>query len=82
MYHTYIYNDDNNIKNSISHDELKLARERDQALISISIKNFYEAAKLKAMQKVRIMIGVINGSDICTSGGRSMDKSFLLSKQK
>ena len=56
VYHTCIYNDDNNIKIYIPHDELKLTREGDQALISIVINYFHKAADLKAMQKVRMMI--------------------------
>ena len=80
VYHTCIYNDDNNIIVSIPHNELKSAREGYQSLISIAIKNFHKTAELKAIQQVIMMIGVINVSDFCTSDSRSMDTSFLLSK--
>ena len=66
MYHTCIYNDDNNIIISIPHDELQLAREGNQALISIAIKHLHKAAEMRAIQKARMMIGVINVSDVCT----------------
>ena len=49
--------------------------------MSIAIKNFHKATELKEIQKVRMMIGVINMSDISTSDVRSMDKSFILSRQ-
>ena len=81
VYHTCIYNDDNNIEISISHDELKPAREGEQALMSIAIKSFHKAPELKSIKKVIMMIGVINVSDVCTIDGRSMDTPFLLSKQ-
>ena len=50
--------------------------------MSISINHFHKAVELKAIQKVRTMIGIINVSEVCTSYGGSMDTSFLLSKQK
>ena len=50
--------------------------------MSIVVKHFHKAVALRSIQKVRMMIGVINVSDVFTSDGRSMDTSFLLSKQK
>ena len=82
VYHTCIYNDNNNIKIFIPHDGLKSIREGYQLLMSITLKHFYNDVNLKAIQKLTMMIGVINISDVCTSDGRIMDKSFLLSKQK
>ena len=57
-------------------------REGNQVLMSTGIKYFHKAADLKAIQKLRMMIGAINVSDACTSSSRSIDTSLLLSEQK
>ena len=82
VYHPYVYSDDNTIKTSIPHDELKPTREEDQPLIPIALKHFNKTADLKAVLKVRTMIGVINVSDEFGSDGGSMDTSLLSSKHK
>ena len=60
----------------------KTSKGRDQELMSIAIKNFHKAAELKAIKRARMMIGLTNVSDVFTSDGKSMNTSFLLSKQK
>ena len=82
VYHTCIYNDAKKIIIYIPHNEFKPAREGCKGLMSISIKYFHKVSELKVIQKVRTMIGVINVSNVYTSDGRSIDTSFLLSKQK
>ena len=77
IYHTCYYNVSNGIHLSVVHGEMKLQREGDMALMSISVDNFTDTKDLRSIQRVRSQLGMVHVSDVCSADGIKMDRFFV-----
>ena len=81
MYYTCEYNHYNSIQMSIQHGQMNSQRQGDKSLMSVEAELFKKTSELRFIQKVRLLLWLGRVSDVCSSDGRKMDKSFLSLKQ-
>ena len=63
------------IRLNISHAELKPRREGDQSIMAVN-QYFDSTAALRAINRVHMLHGVVNVSDIAAADGRALDQVF------
>ena len=71
------YNSSNNIVISTPHGELGPKRHGDQSLMSLAFAHFPDTVSLRSIQRVRMALGVVSISDICSADGRTLDDKYL-----
>ena len=81
--HAWIYrvcelNYTHEIRLNISHAELKPRREGDQSIMAAGNQFFDSTAALRAINRVRMLHGVVNVRDIAAADGRALDQVFLV----
>ena len=79
IYHVCEFNYTHEIRLNIAHAELKPRREGDQSIMAAAYHYFNSAAELRAINRVRMLHGVVNVSDITAADGRKLDHVFLVS---
>jgi len=72
------FNYTNEIRLNIAHAELKPRRVGDQSIMAAVNQYFDSTAALKAINRVRMLHGVVNVSDIAAADGRALDQVFLV----
>ena len=70
------YIHDNNIQLSIIHNYLQAGRSGDQPIMLLASHLITKNGDLRAINRVRIALNLVNLSDICSANGRSLDKRF------
>ena len=76
IYHVCEFNYTHEIRLNIAHAELKPRREGDQSIMAAVYQYFNSAAALRAINRVRMLHGVVNVSDITAADGRALDQGF------
>ena len=80
IYHVCAFNYAHEIRLNIEHAELKPRREGDRSIMAVAYNHFNSAADLRAINRVRMLHGVVNISDITAADGRKLDQVFLVSE--
>jgi hypothetical protein len=70
------FNYTHEIRLNIAHAELKPRREGDQSIMAAVYHYFNSAAALRAINRVRMLHGFVNVSDITAADGRALDQFF------
>ena len=70
------FNYTHEIRLNIAHAELKPRREGDQSIMAAVYHYFNSAAALRAINRVRMLHGFVNVSDITAVDGRALDQFF------
>jgi hypothetical protein len=70
------FNYTHEIRLNIAHAELKPRREGDQSIMAAVYHYFNSAAALRAINRVRMLHGVVNVSDITAADGRALNQFF------
>ena len=73
IYHVCEFNYMNEIRLNIAHAELKPRRVGDQSIMAAVNKYFDSTAALRAINRVRMLHGVVNVSAIAAADGRALD---------
>ena len=81
IYHMLSYNNANNIQINVNHTERSPKRTGDQSIMETALTYFHYSKDLKAIQRVRMFLGLLSLSDICNTSGTSLDISFYSTKQ-
>jgi hypothetical protein len=76
IYHVCEFNYTHEIRLNIAHAELKPWRDGDQSIMAAVYQYFNSAAALRAINRVRMLHGVVNVSDITAADGRALDQGF------
>jgi hypothetical protein len=79
IYHVCEFNYTHEIRLNIAHAELKPRREGDQSIMAAVYQYFNSAAALRAINRVLMLHGVVNVSDITAADDRALDQVFLVS---
>jgi len=82
IFHACAYNHDHKIVIATRHGEMQPQRVGDQSLMSIAIRKFGTNKELKAIQRVRMEMGVVHLSDITSADGKKMDNNCFAIKHK
>ena len=70
------FNYTHEIRLNIAYAELKPRREGDQSIMAAVYHYFNSAAALRAINRVRMLHGFVNVSDITAADGRALDQFF------
>ena len=70
------FNYTHEIRLNIAHAELKPRREGDQSIMAAVYHYFNSAAALRAINRVRMLHGFVNVSDITAADGRALNQFF------
>jgi hypothetical protein len=76
IYHVCEFNYTHEIWLNIAHADLKPRREGDQSIMPAAYQYFNSTATLRAINRVRMLHGVVNVSDITAADGRALDQFF------
>ena len=76
IFHMWEYNIAHNITISLKHTELQPQREGDMAIIALAQQKYIIKRDMISIQRIRMKIGVVHLSNICTADGRKMDRTF------
>ena len=82
IFHTCEYNAPHAIHIEVPHHEIYPKREGDKAIMDLATKYYTDTSKLRSIQKVRMELGVVHVSDLCSADGRRLDNRFFSSKLK
>ena len=77
IYDIWKYNVKYNILISTAHGELSPRRQGDVPLMELAFLYFSDTASLKSIQRVRMALGVVHLSDICSVNGSTLDIQYL-----
>ena len=78
IFQTIQFNHQNDIKLQINHTTLQPQRAGDRALMAIALEYSSFPPILKAINRVRMLHGIVNLSDVTTANGLRLDPAFLL----
>ena len=70
MYHMWDYNTTHDIEISLKHVALQPQREGDISIMKLAQNHFQRKTDLRAIQRVRMKLGIIHLSDITTADGK------------
>ena len=76
IYHILSYNASNEIRLHIPHTELCPKRAQDKSIMQLALLHFSSSTDLKAIQRVRMYLGIVCLSDICSMNGKHLERSF------
>ena len=76
IYHVCEFNYTHEIWLNIAHADLKPRREGDQSIMPAAYQYFNSTATLRAINRVRMLHGVVNVSDITAADGRALNQFF------
>ena len=76
VYHILSYNYSNDIKINTDHECLIPKRMGDRTIMQLALSSFSTSKELKAIQRVRMSLGITCLSDICSIGGDCLDSYF------
>ena len=62
---------------STVHGKLSPRRQGDASLMELASVYFPDTPSLRLIQRVRMALGVVHLSDICSANGRNMDTQYL-----
>ena len=80
IFHACGYNSAYNVKISIPHQELHPKRDKDRTLMEMASELYSKPSVLRSIQRVRMSLGLVNLSDICSANGIQLDERFLSQK--
>ena len=82
IFHLLQYNHEKKICLHLKHSTLQPQRHQDIPIMSLACTYFTKVSDLKAIQRVRMSLGLIHLSDITSADGYRLDPYFFKKKQK
>ena len=76
IYYMYHYNYENDITITIPHGCIKKQRENDKSIISVAIQMLPTTSFLRAINRIRMFLGLVHISDLCHSNGSKLDLAY------
>ena len=77
IFHTCLFNFENNIQLRIKHTELAPQRINDHSIMALALQMYTSSSILKSINKVRIFHNIVHLSDITGANGSNLDSEFL-----
>ena len=76
IFHMWEYNTTHNINISLQHTTLTAQRAGDASLMALAMRMFPKKNDRRAIQNIRMKLGVVHTSDITTADGEKMEQQF------
>lgn len=82
IYYACQYNASHGIHIEVIHHAIRSKRKGDMAIMDLVTQYYTNTSQLRKIQKVRMELGVVHVSDICSADGHRLDNRFLSNKMK